>query len=194
MKKIIALVLAAMMCFPMAACGSNSAEEIPPVGEQQPSGTQIGQTPETTTTAPVQSNAETTAESEPETKAPETTAKDEPAFDTGWASNEFEALLPKLPFDGWTKKQKSSSVYKMELGGLKDSVITDSSGKTVGYGEDKETMIAYLEALKGYGFSVEETGGIEGYAYQWLVTDPSGNEIEVTCAEGFCWITITKKT
>ena len=114
-------------------------------------------------------------------------------FDTGWASNEFEALIPELPFGGWSTNRESASVYEMELGGLNDQVVTDSNGNTVGYGEDKEAMIAYLESLKDYGFSVEETGGIEGYEYEWLAIDPAGNEIEVTFAEGYCWITITKK-
>lgn len=114
-------------------------------------------------------------------------------FDTGWASNEFEALLPELPFDGWETSQESASVYEMELGGLNDQVVTDSNGNTIGYGEDKEALIDYLESLKGYGFSVEETGGIEGYEYEWLVIDSHENEIEVTCAEGYCWITINKK-
>ena len=116
-----------------------------------------------------------------------------PGFDTSWASNEFEALLPKLPFDGWSANQKSDSVYKMERGGLKDGVITDANGQAIGYGEDKEALIAYLASLKDYGFSVTETGGIDGYEYKWLVTDSAGNEIEVMCAEGYCWITITKK-
>jgi len=40
---------------------------------------------------------------------------------------------------------------------------------------------------------VEEVGGIEGYMYEWEIKDASGNEIEVTCAEGYCWITINKK-
>lgn len=123
----------------------------------------------------------------------EAEGEDEPAFDTSWASNEFEALLPQLPLEGWKTSKKSDSEYKMELGGLKDSVITDDDGNMIGYGEDKQALIYYLESLKGYGFSVTETGGIEGYEYEWLVVDPAGNEIEFTCAEGYCWITITKE-
>jgi hypothetical protein len=61
------------------------------------------------------------------------------------------------------------------------------------YGEDKTALIEYLDSLTGYGFSVEETGGIEGYVYEWMVTDDAGNEIEFTCAEGYCWIEILKK-
>ncbi|MBE6980249.1 MAG: hypothetical protein E7431_07735 [Ruminococcaceae bacterium] len=81
----------------------------------------------------------------------------------------------------------------MELGQLETQTLTDDSGKTIGYGKDKQALIDYLASLEDYGFSVEETGGIEGYVYQWEIADPEGNSFEVTCAEGFCWITIMKK-
>ena len=114
-----------------------------------------------------------------------------PGFDNSWASNEFEALLPQIPFSGWTTAQKSEREYELELGGLDTTNYTDENGKTIGYGVDKAALIEYLNALPSYGFTVEETGGIEGYEYEWLVTDSNGNEIEFTCAEGYCWITIT---
>ncbi|MBR5251881.1 MAG: hypothetical protein IKV52_03550, partial [Oscillospiraceae bacterium] len=110
-----------------------------------------------------------------------------------WAANEFEALLPQLPFSGWTTSQEGDKVYEMELGGLATETLADSDGKTTGYGADKTTFISYVEGLADYGFTVEETGGIEGYQYEWSATDTQGNEFEFTCAEGYCWITITKK-
>ena len=71
--------------------------------------------------------------------------------------------------------------------------VTDADGNTIGYGEDKTAIINYVESLTGYGFTVVETGGIEGYVYEWEIKDAAGNTIEVTCAEGYCWIEIVKK-
>ena len=177
MKRVIALLLAALMSLSLVACGENETSE------------KNGDT-SVRADATTAENQESTAPAEAE---PTVTEEATPTFDASWTTNDFEALLPKLPFEGWTTKQESDSVYEMELGGLKDQPITDDDGKTIGYGEDKEKLIDYLNSLVDYGFSVEETGGIEGYEYEWLVTDPNGNQIEVTCAEGYCWITITKK-
>ena len=162
MKKLLALVLAGIMTFSMVACGHTES------------------TDNKTETA----NSDVTVSQNDE--------KDSGKFDTSWASNEFEALLPQLPFSGWTTKTDGNT-YKMELGGLKTETKTDTDGNTIGYGEDKEAVINYVESLTGYGFTVEETGGIEGYVYEWEIKDSAGNTIEVSCAEGYCWIEIIKK-
>lgn len=179
MKRILAFILVAAMCLSLVACGAANADTTT-------AGTQTETTAATTvadaTTAPT---TETTVSAEDTTTAL--------SFDTSWAANEFEALLPQLPFTGWETTQENDTTYSMEIGGLKDSVVTDDEGNAIGYEEDKAALIAYLESLKNYGFSVEETGGIEGYEYEWRVIDPAGNKIEVTCAEGYCWITISKK-
>ena len=162
MKKLLALVLAGIMTFSMVACGSTE------------------NTDDKTETV----NSDVTVSQNDE--------KDSGKFDTSWASNEFEALLPQLPFSGWATKTDGNT-YKMELGGLKTETKTDADGNTIGYGEDKTAIINYVESLTGYGFTVEETGGIEGYVYEWEIKDAAGNTIEVTCAEGYCWIEIVKK-
>ena len=178
MKRMITFILLAVMCLSLVACGASNTNTTT-------AGTQTETTAATTvadaTTAPA---TETTSNTE------ETT--EDLTFDTSWAANEFEALLPQLPFTGWETTKENDTTYSMEISGLKDSVVTDDEGNAIGYEEDKAALIAYLESLKNYGFSVEETGGIEGYEYEWHVIDPAGNKIEVTCAEGFCWITITK--
>ena len=178
MKKLFALILCLLMIITLSACGSKAAG------------------PDTATAAPAQVPADTPTKAP--TDAPTETPTETPAeadfgFDTAWASNEYEALLPQLPFTGWTTSEEGNGVYKMELGGLKDQILTDDSGNKIGYGEDKQALIDYLESLKDYGFSVEETGGIEGYEYQWEASDAQGNTFEFLCAEGYCWITITKK-
>ncbi len=162
MKKILAFILAAVLAVSLVACG----------GESENNGDNVNTNSEVSVTD--------------DKKA------DENTFDTSWASNEFEALLPQLPFTGW-ETEMDGNTYKMELGGLKTETLTDSEGKTIGYGEDKAALISYLDSLSSYGFTVEETGGIEGYVYEWSVKDANGNEIEITCAEGYCWIEIVKK-
>ena len=162
MKKLLALILAGIMAFSMAACGGTE------------------NTDDKTETP----NSDVTVSQSDE--------KDSGKFDTSWASNEFEELLPQLPFSGWTTKTDGNT-YKMELGGLKTETKTDAEGNTIGYGDDKTAIINYIESLVNYGFTVEETGGIEGYVYEWEIKDAAGNTIEVTCAEGYCWIEIVKK-
>ena len=162
MKKLLALLLAGIMAFSMVACGGTESTE------------DKTETP----------NSDVTVSQDDE--------KDSGKFDTSWASNEFEALLPQLPFSGWTTKTDDNT-YKMELGGLKTETKTDAEGNTIGYGDDKTAIINYVESLTNYGFTVEETGGIEGYVYEWEIKDAAGNTIEGTCAEGYCWIEIVKK-
>ena len=162
MKKLLALLLTGIMAFSMVACGGTESTE------------DKTETPD----------SDVTVSQDDE--------KDSGKFDTSWASNEFEALLPQLPFSGWTTKTDGNT-YKMELGGLKTETKTDAEGNTIGYGDDKTAIINYVESLTNYGFTVEETGGIEGYVYEWEIKDAAGNTIEVTCAEGYCWIEIVKK-
>ncbi len=162
MKKILAIILAAVMAFSMVACGGTENSD------------------DKTET----SNSDVTVSRDND--------KDSSAFDTSWASNEYEAVLPQLPFTGWTTKTDGNT-YKMELGGLKTETLTDADGKTTGYGEDKTAIINYIDSLSAYGFTVEETGGLEGYVYEWSIEDSIGNKVEITCAEGFCWVEIVKK-
>ncbi|MBQ6850195.1 MAG: hypothetical protein IJN77_04080 [Oscillospiraceae bacterium] len=162
MKKTLAFILAAVLAVSLVACGGESE------------------------------NNDDNVNTNSEVSVTDDKKADENTFDTSWASNEFEALLPQLPFTGW-ETEMNGNTYKMELGGLKTETLTDSEGKTIGYGEDKAALISYLDSLSSYGFTVEETGGIEGYVYEWSVKDANGNEIEITCAEGYCWIEIVKK-
>ena len=101
MKKLLALMLAGIMTFSMVACGDTES------------------TDDKTETA----NSDVTVSQNDE--------KDSGKFDTSWASNEFEALLPQLPFSGWTTKTDGNT-YKMELGGLKTETKTDADGNTIG--------------------------------------------------------------
>lgn len=174
MKKAILLMLSMFIAAALTACGGQveTPEGSTPLTQPQNSVTD--------------ESVETTAPTDtPETEAP---TEADSGFDTGWTDNEFEALLPELPFTGWSTKQEDASTYEMELGGLNTSPATNPDDSGEPDGADKDKLIAYLNALTDHGFTVEETA--EGY--QWLATDTMGNTFEFMCAEGYCWITICK--
>lgn len=162
MKKTIALVLCLLMVVSLAACGGQETAD------------------ESSASAEQTETAEPTTE---ETSQPEESG--EPAFDTSWASNDFEAMIPELPFTDWTVVNETDTIYELELGGLSTA---DGADTATGFEEDKDALITYINSLSAYGFSVEETGE----NYSWLVTNDEGNTIEFMCADGYCWITFTK--
>lgn len=176
MKKTIVILLSLLMALSLASCGS-----------PEPDAGQSSQTPSQTESSDTSAESSDPVSDGAEELPPES-GDEAPAFDTSWAGNEFEALLPELPFTGWTTEQESDQVYTMELGGLNTSPATNPPDSGEEDGADKNLLLAYLDSLSGYGFTVEETGT----DYQWLATDAAGNTMEFQCAEGWCWITIQK--
>lgn len=162
-RKNLITVLAVLMMLSLNACGSSETIE--------------------------KSNADNQLKTENQTKLNETVSsvekENEPSFDTGWAGNEFEAMIPELPFKGWTVNNQTDTVYEIEVGGLSTANGADTS---TGYEQDKDSLIRYINSLPSYGFTVEETGE----NYSWLVTDQLGNTIEFICGDGYCWVTFTK--
>ena len=191
MKKIITLLLCAAVALSVSACRSAEASSSAASSAPAPSSSAVSVSSAAPASSEVPASSAVSVSSSSEAPV-SSEAPAGPAFDTSWAANDFEALLPELPFTGWTTSQESDKTYAMELGGLKTETLTDADGKTIGYGDDKTALIEYLDGLTAYGFEVEETGGIEGYVYKWMVIDEAGNEIEFTCAEGYCWIEIQK--
>lgn len=177
MKKIITLMLCLMLVMSLVACGGNKTAEA--------TGDTSTQTEATTTPEESQEATETVDETAPEEM--ETTLPEEvsPTFDTSWASNDFEAMIPELPFTGWTVTEETDSKYELELGGLETAGGANTAS---GFEKDKDALITYLNALTAYGFTVEETGD----DYEWLVTDVDGNTIEFKCGDGYCWVTFKK--
>ena len=167
MKRIILLLLALGVVLSLAACGNDS-----------------------TTSDGNDTNGQTDiqANGEPETEMNGAASSEGPAFDTSWADNAFEALLPELPFSGWITSQPDSRTYKMEISGLNTSAATNAPDSGEPDGADKQKLLDYFETLTSYGFVIEEIGT----DYMWKATDIAGNEIEFMCADGGCWITITK--
>ncbi|MGN1410369.1 MAG: hypothetical protein ACI4XJ_09350, partial [Eubacteriales bacterium] len=89
MKKIIALLLCLLMAASLASCGGQA--------DTEKSGTE---TEQTETASAAEETEKQEESSEPvETEPAETEpAETEPAFDTSWASNDFEKLIPQPPF------------------------------------------------------------------------------------------------
>ena len=166
MKKIIVLMLSLLLVLSLTACGNDTTAD------------ENGKNDEQTENA-AGNGAETSDEEKEE---------DESSFDTSWASNDFEKLLPELPFTGWTTSQEGDTAYKMELQGLNTSAATNPSDSGEPDGADKDKLISYLNSLSDYGFTVEETGA----GYRWNVTDANGNQMEFTCGDGLIRIEIQK--
>lgn len=103
-----------------------------------------------------------------------TSGETEPAFDTSWASNDFEKLIPQPPFNGWNGEKASENVYKMET----------SQANADGNGTYYDTWAAYIQTLKDCGFTVK------GDTYSSEGTDSNDNKVELQCGDGHAWITI----
>ena len=180
MKRIITILLCLAMVFTLYACGSKTEPE--------------------TTTLP-EATAATEAAAPETTEAPEETApaETEPdnSFDTSWASNEFEELIPQLPFTGLSGEQSAETRYQLasEPGAL------DYSAESA----DRTALDAYVASLEGYGFTVIP----EGYSHpdfigaelpdSWMILDALGSKISIslTCDDhtaltGSLFITIKK--
>ena len=177
MKKTIALVLCLLMVVSLAACGGQATTE-----ESSASAVQTETTPTMEETTQPEESSEPvepeSAETEPvETESVETEpVETAPAFDTSWASNEFEKLIPQPPFDGWTGEKTSEKVYEMET----------SQANADGSGTYYDTWAAYIQTLEDCGFTVE------GDTYSAEGTDGNGNKVELQCGDGHAWITIRK--
>ena len=96
------------------------------------------------------------------------------AFDTSWASNAYEKLIPQPPFEGWEGSMKDSNVYE----------LFTSNAKACDSLSYYDVFQAYLDSLKALGFS------IDGEVYSCNGSDEFGNRFEFKCGDGCAWITI----
>ena len=187
MKKILSFLLASLMLLSIIACDQTTVNEnndisVQPEVSDEPETTEepeITEEPETTEEPEVSDEPEITEEPEvPE--EPETTGEpeiEEPAFDTSWASNDFEKLIPKPPFEGWVGTVESDNVYEMET----------SKANPDGTLDYYDTWAAYIQTLTDAGFN------LTGDVYSAKGTDTKGNNIKLQCGDGYAWITITVK-
>ena len=108
-----------------------------------------------------------------EEKPEEDVSAESSAFDTAWASNDYEKLIPQPPFESWEGTMKDSNVYEL----FTSKANVDDS---ISY---YDVWQNYLDLLKSLDFSVE------GEVYSSTAYDPMGNEFKLKCGDGCAWIT-----
>lgn len=183
MNKISLLLLIVMLVVSLAGCGSEDQIIGDSEGVAGLTTAEDNESAQDTATSPDTTQAETEAQ----TTAQDTT--DKTAFDTSHATNDFEKLIPKLPFEGWTVLSKTDTEYKLQKTGLNTGAATNPPNSTEPDGADKDRLLEYLSTLSTYGFTVTEKSA----GYKWLATDKVGNKIEFMIGDGGCWVTINKK-
>ena len=166
MNKSIALLLALVLTLGLTACGNKNEATTPVVAETV--------TPAEATVA-AEIAASTEAPAEAPTEAP-TESQVETLFDTSWASNDFEKLIPQLPWTV-TGEQISDREYMIstEYDALEYAADSD----------DYAALAAYVSALENYGFHVYAVNyGSEGTfgavaPNGWVALDSFGNKISI---------------
>lgn len=170
MKKIMTLMLCLLMLASLAACGSKKPTPAPEVK------TEVAAVAVEEVQQPEETKAPEEITEPVVTEAPTEPAAAVPAFDSSWASNEFEALIPQLPLN-MTGEQKSERRYKLS---------TEYDALKYYTGSAEYTALAdYVATLEGYGFrvyptnytNVEAFGAVEPNA--WIILDNQGNRIDI---------------
>ena len=133
MKNIIAFLLIVVMCLAFAACNKDSIDNNAPVGSDEVTADNTAK----------ETVADTTVEETTEVES-------EAAFDTSWASNEYEKLIPQPPVqiarsyddgDKWTITNLISG-----------SKLADDPKYPVTADVTKEEFLAYVDQLRTLGF------------------------------------------
>ncbi len=169
MKKIIALCLAIMLSLSLAACGGSDNGGADDTGNNTPN---------------VQQPADNGGDKDVQQQGGENSDKKEWTFDNldkVWSENEFEKLLPPLPFDGWTAEQ-DGNVYKM----FTTNANADGSGMYYDH------FASYYITMQLFGFDMKVNNELDGKPYDFSATDIHGNKFDLKCGDGCAWVTITK--
>lgn len=112
-----------------------------------------------------------------------------PVFDTSWATNEIEKMIPNPPFGPWEKTESPEDLH---------IIATPFDAIDYGVGSiDRMALANYFAWLKGMGFTVKEVGysskdvlGSE-LPDHWLIIDQQGRvaQLSIYCymegKEGF---------
>lgn len=133
MKKLITIMLAFVMIFLLTACG-NQYEKT-----------------NSDNSFPTNSDGASSADSDNS----KTDKESESAFDTAWARNDFERLLPQPPFENWEIDTQTDTMYMITANNANEQEWTD-----------------YSQTLKDYGFTVKDLSG------GFTATDSNGNYFE----------------
>ena len=154
MKKTVLWLLVMVMMVSLMACGGNTD----PVGGVESTAAQT----ENSGAQQGQENADVTKEEPAETTVAEGTTE-APLFDNSWASNEYEAQLPELPFSWSVGEDHDPEEYLMKA---KDVRYTD--------------VKAYGEILMNSGFDIDlwVDDATEGGNYRIIAQNKNGYTID----------------
>ena len=166
MKKATALLLAFLMVLSLTASGDQPNGDSNATNGQTESATL--DSGETGTSEEITQPQETT---EPEeTEAPTEPEEDAPAFDTSWASNEFESQLAEPEFENWKVS----------------SHIEGQSWEIFVQAVHYNTVKAYAADLRSYGFADNESenDGFNGLAYIFEADNENGYHAKIIFEAG----------
>jgi len=135
MKKFIALLVCLLITLGLAACGGQPAAP----KEEAVAAPAVVETQQAVETMEATEAMETTAAAE--TEAPTEATEEVPAFDTGWAGDEYVMPIPAPPFGAyWITYSEDQKLY----------IISDDSDTAARAGYD--ALAAYCEELKATGY------------------------------------------
>lgn len=176
MKKIMALLMVAVMSVSLVACDAGS--QTPNDNETVKGQTSTAENESTTNGTESQSTngTESLTTSEPE-KTPN------PAFDTNWAGAEYEMPIPEPPFSYDVEVDTSGVQVTSTNGGLNGDVT-------------HENILTYCTALKEAGFNVDVSENVIGErygrtCYEFRAKHENGNSMELIDDGGGVMIFVT---
>ena len=137
MKRMLALLLASMMCISLVACGSQAESQPENSGNAESSAQSIQQEPEEV----VDVEKSTEADQSVEAEAPVAPVEDTAAFDPSWAGADYEMPIPQPPFTQFSVG-----------GGDGVQTITATDPEEIG-ALTQQDVIDYCNQLKDIGFT-----------------------------------------
>ena len=139
MKKFLLIAMCLVFVLALVACNKESAEHTDPVVSNEMT------TENTTKETEADTTAEETTEAEPET-----------AFDTSWAANDYEKLIPQPPMQIARSYEDGDKWTITNL--ISGSKLADDPKYPVTADVAKEDFLAYVDQLRTLGFV--ETGDL----------------------------------
>lgn len=188
LKVILALVVALVMFFSLAACGSTE-ENKPVIDSTTKEHEEVSQTP-TENNEQVQEEDETEEVIPPATekvqKPEETEVPDSSQQNAGtdgangevdevWGDNKFEEMMPEPPIKGWQSEQTDDFTYEMILENPSDDDVT--------------AMCIFAKSLEDEGYSIREESETS-----YTANAANGNFIKIRCEDGRILIVIFNLT
>ena len=133
MKKILLVTMCLVLMLAFAACNKESAENNDAVGSDEVT------TENTSNETEADTTEEETTEAEPET-----------AFDTSWATNDYEKLIPQPPMQIARSYEDGDKWTITNL--ISGSKLADDPKYPVTADVAKEDFLAYIDQLRTLGF------------------------------------------